>query len=133
MYLSEEIVSEKNHYPMAGVFHCNVVMGKRPVGHGYSTQRVLEGNQYFPTGTIVKGHEFHHSHVEFAENAQIPEFAYETTRGKGLYERDSVRFDGMLYKNTLACYHHFHALTSQEWAKNFVILAKEYKVRRKNK
>lgn len=130
MYLSEEIVSEYNHYPMAGVFNCKVVMGKRPVGHGYSSQRVMKGNLYFSAESTVRGHEFHHSHVEFSKDAQIPAFGYETTRGKGLIEIDGVRYDGMIYKHTLACYHHFHALTSPEWARNFVRLAAEY---RKNK
>lgn len=127
MYLSREIVSEKNRYPMAGIFDCEVIMEKRPVGHGYAIQKATAASPFFTTGMQVLGHEFHHSRVRFSEDAVIPECGFKTERGKGLVEVNEQLYDGLIYKNTMASYHHFHALSSPVWAQKFVELCKKTK------
>lgn len=126
MYLVRELISENNHYQMAGVFDCSVAMEKRPVGLGYAFQRVTEENPFFTAGSRVVGHEFHHSRVHFPENALAAHYGFVTERGKGIAEVDGVLYDGLVTKNTLATYHHFHAASSGEWARNFVALARVF-------
>lgn len=132
MYLAEEIVSENNHYKMAGVFPCHIEMEKKPVGHGYSVQTATENNPYFPVGMRVLGHEFHHSKAHFHQEISSSLLGFKTERGKGLLEVEMQRYDGLLYKNTMASYHHFHALSSPLWGENFVDLAKQFKQDKKN-
>lgn len=126
MYLVRELVSENNHYNMAGIFDASVVMEKRPVGLGYAFQRVTADNPFFPEGMRVVGHEFHHSRVHFAQEAPEPRYGFITERGKGIAEQDGKVCDGLVAKNTLATYHHFHAASSPLWAKRFVALAREF-------
>lgn len=126
MYLCNEIQVDNKTYPMAGVFNAQVVMEKKPQGHGYAIQEVLEDNPFFEAKTVLKGHEFHHSRLVFNQEPNF-KFSYLTKRGKGISEEDGEIKDGLTYKNTLATYHHFHAASNALWAENFVRLAKEYK------
>lgn len=130
MYLSQAIVTRSgDRYPMAGVFPCDVTMEARPQGHGYSIQQTTADNPFFPPAMEVRGHEFHHSRVRFEKGVNDAVCAFQTTRGKGLLEAsDGNLYDGLVYKNTLAGYHHFHAATSPLWAKNFVTKAEEYMI-----
>ncbi len=132
MYLSEAIVAlDGTRHTMAGVFPCEVTMEKRPQGHGYAIQEATAANPFFPEGMVVKGHEFHHSAVRFAPKTDLsahPAFAFATRRGKGIIETDGHTWDGMVKGRTLASYHHFHANTSDVWAKRFVTLAEEFAI-----
>ena len=56
------------------------------------------------------------------EGEDVPS-CLEMNRGTGL----GGGRDGLLYKNTLACYNHIHALTVPSWAENFVRAAMMYK------
>ncbi|MEE0433818.1 MAG: cobyrinate a,c-diamide synthase [Peptococcaceae bacterium] len=123
MYLVRELVSENNHYPMAGIFDASVTMEQRPVGLGYTVQRATTENPFFAEGMKLVGHEFHHSRVEMAEPTS---FGFATERGKGICEIDGQIMDGLVSRNTLATYHHFHAASSEVWAKNFVQLAEAF-------
>ena len=58
MYLAKSIIQGEKHYPMIGVFDCDVEMTKKPQGIGYTIQQALPGNPFFPEGTMVRGHEF---------------------------------------------------------------------------
>ena len=126
MYLCKKLLVGGKAYDMVGVFDAEVVMERKPQGHGYSIQEVLETNPFFTPGIILKGHEFHHSRLVFNDVSQV-QFAYHTKRGKGIIETENTLKDGLLYKNTLATYHHFHAVSNSEWAEKFVDLAKKYK------
>lgn len=126
MYLVRTLKSEKNHYEMAGVFEAEVAMEKRPVGLGYTYQTVTANNPFFEAGSTVVGHEFHHSRVHFPENAAPAVYGFHTQRGKGIAEQDGGIFDGLVSRQTLATYHHFHAASSPEWAHRFVGLAKTF-------
>lgn len=128
MYLSQAIVTRSGRrYPMVGVFPYDVTIEERPQGHGYSIQKTTANNPFFPADLEVRGHEFHHSKVRIEKGDKDALYGFETTRGKGLAEMaDGSLRDGLVYKNTLAGYHHFHATTSSLWAKNFVSKAEEH-------
>ena len=44
MYLAKSIIQGEKHYPMIGVFDCDVEMTKKPQGIGYTIQQALPGN-----------------------------------------------------------------------------------------
>ncbi|MGQ9557663.1 MAG: cobyrinate a,c-diamide synthase [Desulfurispora sp.] len=122
MFLSRSIISGETAYPLTGIFPCDVVMCARPQGHGYEEVQVLGNNPYYAPGTVLRGHEFHHSRLVNVEEGQA-RFAFRVTRGRGI---DGVH-DGLVYKNVLACYLHLHALTVPGWAPALVDRARWYK------
>jgi cobyrinic acid a,c-diamide synthase len=63
MYLGEKLIWEGKTYPMAGVLPIIVGVSKKPEGHGYSIVEVRASNPFFNTGKILRGHEFHYSHI----------------------------------------------------------------------
>ena len=68
---------------------------------------------------MLKGHEFHNSRVVLNQEAK-PVFGYQTKRGHGLLKEDEAIKDGLVHKNTLATYHHYHAMGEAPWAEKFV-------------
>lgn len=117
MFLVKNILTAGKSYPMVGVFDCDVEMKAKPQGIGYTIQKILPGNPFFTEASLVRGHEFHNSQiVNMREN---PCYGFATQRGKGIVPG----FDGLLYKNTLAGYHHLHSAVAPEWAENMVSLA----------
>lgn len=126
MYLANHILMQGESYPMVGVFDCDVEMKSKPQGIGYTIQRVLPGNPFFTEGTLVRGHEFHNSQiVNKGENLQ---YGFETQRGKGIVKGN----DGLLYKNTVAGYHHLHVSAAPEWAERMVKMARQHREKRLN-
>ncbi len=120
MFLSRNILVNDHVYPMVGVFDCDVEMKPKPQGIGYTIQNVLAGNPFYPEGFQVVGHEFHNSQiVNMGENLR---YGFATQRGKGIVSG----YDGLLYKNTLAGYHHLHASAAPGWAEQMVHLAEWY-------
>ncbi len=117
MYLARRITWQGQSGEMVGILPCDVEITARPQGHGYVGLEVIGDNPLFPTGTILRGHEFHNSRVTRLES---PAFAYRVTRGWGL----DGRHDGLVYKNVLAAYTHLHALGTPQWAADFVRLAR---------
>ena len=117
MYLGRKVLWEGREYAMCGVLPFDVIVEKRPQGHGYTLMRSLAGNPFFPPGAEVKGHEFHHSRLADADPSLC--YAYEVLRGHGI----DGRRDGLVYKNTFATYNHIHAVANPEWAPRFVALA----------
>jgi cobyrinic acid a,c-diamide synthase len=83
---------------------------------------VRRSNPFFPVGQEFIGHEFHYSRCHTADGQEVPT-CLEMNRGTGL----GGGRDGLLYKNTLACYTHLHALSVPSWAENFVRAATLYK------
>ena len=67
------------------------------------------------------GHEFHNSQI--VNMGQDLRYGFETQRGKGIIPGS----DGLLYKNTLAGYHHLHAAAAPDWAEQMVRLAESYR------
>lgn len=133
MYLCRGLEVDGVEHEMVGAFPAVVKMEKKPQGHGYAIQEVATENPYFEKGQTIRGHEFHHSRIVFDD--ATPEnhlLAYQTKRGKGLCEQNGTLVDGLMYKNSLGTYHHFHAATSEKWAENFVKKAQSHHMHKKN-
>ena len=121
MFLSRNIIDGEAVYPMTGVFDCDVEMTAKPQGIGYTIQKVLPGNPFYAEGDTVIGHEFHNSRVvNMGESLQ---YGFATERGKCI----KPGFDALVYKNTMAGYHHLHVYGAPEWADNFCNLARIWK------
>ena len=128
MFLSRSILINGTAYPMVGVFDCDVEMQSKPQGIGYTVQQVLPGNPFYPEGMIVRGHEFHNSKIVNMGLSQ--HYGFSTQRGKGIVSG----YDGFVYRNTLAGYHHMHVSAMPAWANRMVQLAKLFQQKKeKNK
>lgn len=124
MYLGEELVVEGRNFPMAGVLPISFGLSKRPQGHGYTMVTVEHDNPYFPTGSQIRGHEFHYSRVlRFSGGAG--DLVFRVQRGAGIHEGR----DGIVHKNVLATYTHIHALGTPGWAGALVRNALEHQSR----
>ncbi len=120
MFLVRNIITDGQAYPMVGVFDCDVEMTAKPQGIGYTIQRVLPGNPFYQEGALVRGHEFHNSRIVNAGEGL--QYGFATERGKGI----KPGFDGLVYKNTLAGYHHLHVYGAPEWAADFCKAADDW-------
>ena len=126
MFLSRNIIDGDKIYPMTGVFDCDVEMTAKPQGIGYTIQKVLPGNPFYAEGDTVIGHEFHNSRVvNMGDGLQ---YGFATERGKCI----KPGYDALVYKNTLAGYHHLHVYGAPEWADNFCNVARKWKENAKN-
>ncbi|MGB9715985.1 MAG: cobyrinate a,c-diamide synthase [Thermodesulfovibrionales bacterium] len=63
MYLCKELMCEGKSYPMVGIFPLVIGVSKKPQGHGYTIIKVEKHNPFFKKGKILRGHEFHYSHI----------------------------------------------------------------------
>ena len=106
---------------MVGIFPYDFVMGKKPQGHGYTILEVAGDNPYFPSGTVLKGHEFHYSRI-VPDPAPEARMAFRVSRGSGM----AGQREGLLFQNVLATYTHLHALGCPQWARALVRRAREY-------
>jgi cobyrinic acid a,c-diamide synthase len=123
MYLSRSICYGGRSYEMIGIIPADIEIFSRPQGHGYTKIEVQRPNHWFPSGTIIKGHEFHYSRMcQFSENSDFS-FLYRMKRGCGINGEE----DGIVYKNMLASYTHLHAHATPNWATSFVALVKQAK------
>ena len=122
MYLGKSLILKNKSYPMAGVLPLVFSLEKKPQAHGYTIIEVEKTNPYFSQKSVLKGHEFHYSHVvDMKENSSY--MAFKVQRGKGI--KDGM--DGICYKNVLATYTHLHALGTTEWAEGLVKCATKFK------
>ena len=112
-------------FKMAGVFDCDTVFGggKRVVSY---TSGVFETDTPIgKKGNTFLAHEFHHSHLEnISEEAA---YAISLTRGAGIQNQK----DGMMVRNTIGTYTHFHGASYREFAEDFVKSARAYQKKRK--
>ncbi|MDA8097718.1 MAG: cobyrinate a,c-diamide synthase [Clostridia bacterium] len=120
MYLGERLLWQGESFQMAGAIPFETNLDKKPRGHGYMVLKAVADNPFFPSGTMIKGHEFHHSSVTRVDPGVT--FCMEVHRGYGT----DGRRDGMLYHNAFAAYCHIHALAVPDWAPNLVRAAVEY-------
>ncbi len=125
MFLSRGIRTSDALYPMVGVLPFQVVMGRKPQGHGYTMLESVAANPFFPVGLTLKGHEFHYSRV--VDVSEPLTFAFRVKKGFGVLEG----WDGVCYKNVLASYTHLHACGQKEWAQGVVTAAERYRACRK--
>ncbi|MBI4686490.1 MAG: hydrogenobyrinic acid a,c-diamide synthase (glutamine-hydrolyzing) [Nitrospirae bacterium] len=142
MYLGESLILNNKTYPMVGALPLVFAVEKKPQAHGYTIVKVERENSYFRKGAVLKGHEFHYSHVISSTNPRSPipnprlfnpqplmpnppiRFAFKMKRGKGIMDG----MDGICYKNVLATYTHLHAHGVKEWAKGIIRCARKFSV-----
>jgi cobyrinic acid a,c-diamide synthase len=115
MYLGEELVLEKQSYPMVGVLPLAFDFYPRPQGHGYTVVTVENENPFYEVGAEIRGHEFHYSRVMHWRGDE-KDLVFRMQRGVGI-TKDK---DGICYKNVLATYTHVHALGTPHWARALV-------------
>lgn len=117
IYLSRSICWGNQTKKMVGAIPADIIIHKKPKGHGYVILKVKEKSRWSHSGRI-RGHEFHYSE---AVNLGKVDFAYEVIRGQGI----NGRHDGIIHKNILASYTHLHSLGAPQWAEDFVSLVKD--------
>jgi cobyrinic acid a,c-diamide synthase len=113
MYLARALMRDGREYPMVGALPIVVEHTARPQGHGYMAATVDRANAFFPVGTRLLGHEFHHSRVIASFGAET---ALAVERGAGLGRGR----DGVVTGNIVATYMHLHALGTPGWAESLV-------------
>ena len=126
MYLCQGVSWQGRRYEMAGVIPAEVELSRRPQGHGYVEAEATAEHPLFTKGTVIRGHEFHHSKLIAQGTLR---FGYGLGRGRGI---DSGA-DGICYKNLFASYTHLHALGTPAWADRFVALATKQQVKTKTR
>lgn len=109
MYLCRSINTAHGSYEMCGIFNADISIEKKPLGHGYVISEIMRDNPFFTTGSMIYGHEFHYSRLNFAET---PEFASRMRRGFGV----NGITDGLVVNNVFASYAHIHSWGVPEWA-----------------
>lgn len=122
MYLGESVRIQNKLYPMASIFPVVFGLEKKPCGHGYTILKSETPNPFFRLGSIIRGHEFHYSKVEYWKQDQLS-LTFKVERGFGF----DGRRDGLCYKNVLSTYTHIHALGEKRWAGALVRKAQQYK------
>lgn len=134
MYLSKELRWEGKSYPMVGIFPLIIGVSKKPQGHGYSVIEVKRKNPFLKSGLLLRGHEFHYSHVlnedeiiglttKYSKGKDSIYFAFKMRMGSGIVKG----MDGLCFKNVLATYTHLHAIGSKQWIKGVIDIANSYK------
>jgi cobyrinic acid a,c-diamide synthase len=123
MYLGETLVMGRKSYPMVGALPLQLLLEKKPQGHGYTIMEVKEQNPFYPIGKILKGHEFHYSRAVLTSREGI-HFAFHVQRGHGV---DGTH-DGIVKHNLLATYTHIHAAGDPGWARAFCAAALKRKM-----
>ena len=124
IYLGRSLRTGSNTYTMSSVLQADFVLEKRPQAHGYTVLEVDAPNPFFETGSTLKGHEFHYSHI--VNVGELPPMVFSLQRGRGI---DGAR-DGIVFKNVLATYTHLHAAGAPAWASGMVRVARSYRGRR---
>lgn len=118
MYLTRRLDWQGQSGEMVGFVPADCVMHATPQGRGYIKLEATDlhpWTNYLPaTDSIISGHEFHYSALENLD--PDIEFAYRVKRGHGI----DGQSDGIIIKNTLACYAHLRDTASNHWAQRFV-------------
>ncbi|KPK36990.1 MAG: cobyrinic acid a,c-diamide synthase [Nitrospira bacterium SG8_35_1] len=122
IYLGESIQLDGEEYPLAGIFPVRFGLHKKPQAHGYTELTVSGRNPFYSEGEKIKGHEFRYSTV-LSWQGNPSGLVLDMQRGVGFMEGR----DGLVYRNVLALYTHIHALSTPQWAGNFVARALEFK------
>lgn len=128
MYLAENIIVDEIAYPMVGILPLDVVLEKKPQGHGYTILEVRQENPYYSVGEILKGHEFHYSRP-IIRRPEALQRIFKVKRGYGL----DGETDGLCTKNLLATYTHLHATGYTPWGEALIRAATHFRELKKMK
>ena len=123
MYLARRIHWGSQSAEMVGALPIEVEMTDLPQGHGYVQARCDAKNPFFPIGTTVRGHEFHHSRLIQMADTRVT--VLQLDRGVGM----GAKRDGLVSQNILACYTHLHAGGTPAWAPAVVKAAELFRTR----
>ncbi len=116
MYLMDSIKDfDGRVHPMCGVLKGTAVMTKRLQRFGYVSVELAEDSLLGPSGTCLKGHEFHRSIRENAELTTAP--AYKVTKASPPHGSWTC---GANTGNILAAYAHIHWGSNPAAAEHFV-------------
>jgi cobyrinic acid a,c-diamide synthase len=108
-------------HPMAGVFPLDAVMGDRFRALGYREIHTLERTPLGDAGTVLRGHEFHYSHLQSV--AEAPQSVYRVRDRRG-EQRDP---QGFLLGSVLGSYIHVHFGSNTESARSFVCWCRDFR------
>jgi len=120
MFLAGSLRWQERTYAMAGVLPVEVMVHKKPQGHGYQKIVVDKANPFLPVGTEIRGHEFHYSQVTSLEGLET---AMKVERGVGI----GGGRDGIEKYNTVASYLHVHSVATSEWSRGMIKAARDYR------
>ncbi|WP_457575464.1 cobyrinate a,c-diamide synthase [Desulfomarina sp.] len=110
MYLTEGIVdSDKNFFPMAGIFPVKARMQKTRASLGYRQMETVQDSFFGPAGTVLRGHEFHYSNIE----KMTPEI-------ERVYRVNNGSEEGYRYKNVMGGYMHLHFGYNPRMVESFI-------------
>lgn len=117
MFLTENIETTNNEqFEMLGVIKGSVRMQTKRAALGY---REIKGQNFLLKGELeAKGHEFHYS--TFHPKEEVIDYAYEVKGMRG------VKKEGVLYRNVVAGYTHFHFASCPQIVENWIDACKEY-------
>lgn len=124
MYLGRRLQYGGESFDMVGALGFDTVMCDKQRAHGYALAVAQEPCSWLQPGTVLKGHEHHHSQVVDLEPSL--RLACEMQRGSGVVHGR----DGVCRKGIVAGYLHVNALASPEWAPSFVQAAARYRAER---
>jgi cobyrinic acid a,c-diamide synthase len=119
MYLASALHCHGQRFPMVGALPIEVEQTSRPQGHGYAEARVDAANPFLPTGTQLRGHEFHYSRIR--EGAEAVRTVLSLATGTGIGHAR----DGIVAGRVFASYLHLFAPGAPAWAPAFIHVARE--------
>jgi len=120
MYLSQSLTWNNKKNSMVGIIPGDTLMHEKPQGRGYV--QIEESNEFiWPTlesdsSASHQAHEFHYSSLDNFEPNNEFQTAYTMKRGHGI----NGKYDGIMYKNMLACYTHQRNVDSNPWVERFI-------------
>ncbi|MCV6636548.1 cobyrinate a,c-diamide synthase [Candidatus Albibeggiatoa sp. nov. NOAA] len=119
MYLARQLTWNDKTWDMVGALPLDTVMNQKPKGSGYTILQET-GHGLWPLYTEqgelgeIAAHEFHYSQAINVDESI--NYAYQVKRGYGI----DGQYDGIVYKNTLACYAHLKDVDKNHWAQRFI-------------
>ncbi|OUO92016.1 hypothetical protein B5F40_01400 [Gordonibacter sp. An230] len=119
LYLGRTLTYRGRTHSMVGALGFDSVMCDAQRAHGYA-RGVATGAGWLSAGTVLIGHEHHHSTVVDLDPDST--FALSNERGRGV----TGGCDGVCRKNVIAGYLHVNALASPDWAPSFVDAAARF-------
>ena len=130
MYLSRSLSWNEQKGEMVGFIPADCIMHKVPQGRGYIKLEETGHHPWAPykpsPEPVIAGHEFHYSALENLD--MNVKFAYQVKRGSGI----NGKSDGILIKNTLACYAHLRDTAANHWAQRFIQFVQDCKHKNRN-
>ncbi len=117
MYLTEGIVDQQGAYhPMVGAFPVKARMQEKRASLGYREVRMNGRSCFGPAGTILRGHEFHYSHID-----TMPDYVTRT------YEVNNGTREGYTHRKVLGGYMHLHFGFAPQVVEEFINFCREGK------